>query len=86
MRQALPSKLPPGHRVAAAVNQKGGDAMMTIMPEAETLRELRQEPRQGDLFDTLLNQTGARSHTRKVDGLTCSEAQVEAILSEGEST
>lgn len=72
--------------MAEPVNQKGGDAMMTITPEAEKIRELMQEPRQADPFDQLLNQTGARFHARKADGLTCGEAQVEAILSEGEST
>jgi len=72
--------------VAEPFNQKGGDAMMIITPEAEKTREIMQEPRKGHLFDKLLKHAGARLHKRKVDGLTCREAQVEAILSEGEST
>jgi hypothetical protein len=61
--------------------------MMTITLEAgEEIREIMQEQRKDDLFDKLLKHTGACLHTRTVDGLTCSEAQVEAILSVGEST
>lgn len=36
--------------------------------------------------DTLRKRGSARAPQRPVDGLTCSEAQVEALLSEGEST
>ena len=86
MEKAFPSKFPKDHRVAEPVNQKGGDAMMTITPEAETIREIMQEQRKDDPFGELPKHAGARSRTRKVDGLTCSEAQIEAILSEGEST
>ena len=47
--------------------------MMTIASETgEKSREIAQEQRKAD--------------KRKADGLTCSEAEVEAILSEGEST
>jgi len=61
--------------------------MITITSKAEErIRELMQEQRKDDLFDDLLKHAGARSHKRGGDGLTCSEAQVEAILSEGEST
>jgi hypothetical protein len=35
---------------------------------------------------TLRKPAGARAPRRGDDGLTCSEAQVEALLSEGEST
>ena len=81
MEKAFPSKFPKDHRVAEPVN-----AMMTITPEAETIREIMQEQRKDDPFGELPKHAGARSRTRKVDGLTCSEAQIEAILSEGEST
>lgn len=60
--------------------------MMTIMPEAEKIREIMQEQPRTDLIHVLPKHASARSHKRDVDGLTCSEAQVEAILSEGEST
>jgi hypothetical protein len=36
--------------------------------------------------DKLRKRGSARAPQRAVDGLTCSEAQVEALLSEGEST
>ena len=60
--------------------------MMSITPEAEKIREIMQEQPRTDLIDELPKHTGARSRTRSGDGLTCSEAQIEAILSEGEST
>jgi hypothetical protein len=60
--------------------------MMPIASEAEKTREIMQERRKDHLLDKLLKHTSARLYKRKVDGLTCREAQVEAILSEGEST
>jgi hypothetical protein len=57
-----------------------GEAMMAISSKA------KGEQRKDDLFDKSLKRAGSRSHARGVDGLTCSEAQVDAILSEGEST
>jgi len=86
LKKAFPSKFPKDHSVAEPVNQKGGDAMMTITPEAEKIREIMQEQPRADLIDELPKHAGARSHTRAGEGLTCSETQVEAILSEGEST
>ena len=59
---------------------------MTITPEAEKIREIMQEHPRADLIDELPKHAGARSHTRAGNGLTCGEAQIEAILSEGEST
>jgi hypothetical protein len=37
-------------------------------------------------FDTARKPVGARAPQRAGDGLTCTEAQVEDLLSEGEST
>ena len=45
-----------------------------------------QEQRRDDLFDESLKRRGPRLPQRGVDGLTCSEAEVDALLSEGEST
>ncbi|HZC82357.1 MAG TPA: hypothetical protein VE222_11715 [Nitrospiraceae bacterium] len=61
--------------------------MMTFPSEAgEKMREqIMQEQRKDDMFDELLKQAGARSSKRESDILTCSEVQVETILSEGES-
>ena len=53
---------------------------MALGLEAET------EKRKATLLDESLNRVGAQSHTRGIGALTCSEAQVDAILSEGEST
>jgi len=86
LKKAFSSTFPKVHRVAEPLNQEGGDAMMTITPEAEKIREIMQEQRKDNLFDKLLKHAGARLHKHKVDRLTCSEVQVEAILSEGEST
>jgi hypothetical protein len=36
--------------------------------------------------DTVRKRAGARAPQRASEGLTCNEAQVEALLSEGEST
>jgi hypothetical protein len=52
----------------------------------EKIREIMQEQRKDDGLDELLKHGGARSHKRKVHELTCSEAEVDAILSEGKST
>ena len=51
---------------------------MAIGLEAET------EKRKDTLLDESLKRVGAQSHTRGIGALTC--AQVDAILSEGEST
>ena len=53
---------------------------MAIGFEAET------EKRNDTLLDESLKRMGAHSHTRGFGALTCSEAQVDAILSAGEST
>jgi hypothetical protein len=53
---------------------------MAIGLDAET------EKRNDTLLDESLERVGAYSHTRGIGALTCSEAQVDAILSEGEST
>ncbi|HEV8620173.1 MAG TPA: hypothetical protein VGQ79_04030 [Nitrospiraceae bacterium] len=60
--------------------------MMTITPEAEKIQVIMQEQPRADLIDGLPKRASARLHKHNADGLTCSEAQVEAILSEGEST
>jgi hypothetical protein len=48
--------------------------------------EVEVEQGKDDVFDKSLKRAGSRSHVRRGDGLTCSEPQVDAILSEGEST
>jgi hypothetical protein len=53
--------------------------MVAIRSQTET------EQRKDTLFDESLKRTGAGSHTQGVGVLTCTEAQVDAILSEGES-
>ena len=58
--------------------------MMTIT--SETGEKIREIPRKDDMVDEWRTHAGARSPKHAVDSLTCSEAQVEAILSEGEST
>lgn len=60
--------------------------MLSSTPGAEQRRGFMQEPPKDEPLDRPRNRTGARSYTRKADRLTCSEAQLEAILSEGEST
>ena len=48
--------------------------------------EVEAEQRKDDVFDKSLKRVGSRLPARGATGLTCSEAQVDAILSEGEST
>lgn len=54
--------------------------MMAIRAEAKT-KQQREDP-----FDKSRKRAGSRSRTGRPDGLTCSEAEADAILSEGEST
>jgi hypothetical protein len=53
--------------------------MVAIRSQAET------EQRKDTLFEESFKRMGTRSHTQGVGALTCTEAQVDAILSEGES-
>jgi hypothetical protein len=46
----------------------------------------RQEEGQDDLFDETLKPARDKSTRRETSGLTCNEASVDHILSEGEST
>ncbi len=54
--------------------------MMAISSEAEA-----EQPKD-HLFNKSLKRAGSRSPRRGVEGLTCSEAEVDALLSDGEST
>ena len=53
--------------------------------ETEAIESVGQEQQKDDLFDESLKRR-PRAFKRGVNGLTCSEAQVDAILSEGETT
>ena len=57
-----------------------GRTVMSIGLKPET------EQRKDTLLDKSLKRVSAHSHTRRIGALTCSEALVDVILSEGEST
>ena len=71
---SVPSKASvEGAWVRRPINQKGRGVMMILTPETrEKARKVAREQRE--------------AAKQKAEGLTCSEAEVEAILSEGEST
>ena len=50
------------------------------------IREPAQDQKKDDLFDKKLKRTRARLTRRETSGLTCNEASVDSLLSEGEST
>lgn len=60
--------------------------MIAIRSEAAAIEKIIQIPPKDELFNKLVKRSKARSFTRRVDSLTCGEAEVDAILSEGEST
>ena len=60
--------------------------MIAITSEAEAMEEIMQKQRKDDLFNKSLKRPGSRLPTRGVEALTCSEAEVDALLSDGEST
>ena len=60
--------------------------MIPIRSAVEAMGTIVQEQRTDDLVDELPKRHGPRLPPRGVDGLTCSEAEVDALLSEGEST
>jgi hypothetical protein len=53
--------------------------------EAEMTRETAQEQIKDDLFDKGLKHARGKLTRRRTSGLTCNEASVDNILSEGES-
>ncbi len=90
-------KFPKGHRVGkpgvgdmAQPNRsirRLGDAVLTCTSEAgEKNGEIVKQPRKNKRFGGLNKHASARAPKCAVPALTCSEAEVEAILSEGEST
>lgn len=61
--------------------------MTTITSETgEKIHEIMEKPRKDNMVDRWRKLARARLPKRAGDALTCSEAQIEAILSEGEST
>jgi hypothetical protein len=53
--------------------------------KAEMIRGPAQEQRQDDLFDVRVKHPRGKLTRRGTSGLTCNEASVDNILSEGES-
>lgn len=49
------------------------------------IRETAQEQKKDDLFEKNLKRTRGRLIRRETAGLTCNEASVDSVLSEGES-
>jgi hypothetical protein len=60
--------------------------MMAIRSEATAIGKIIRKSRKAEMFSKGLKRGKARSHKRGADSLTCGEAEVDAILSEGEST
>jgi hypothetical protein len=60
--------------------------MRKLSWEAEMIQETAQEQRKDDLFDQRLKHARGKLTRLATFGLTCNEASVDNILSEGEST
>ena len=76
-----------GQDVHGLGNRKKGALMAKLtLVAGENSEETVSEPQKGERLGGVRKQAGARPPQTTGDGLTCNEAQVEDLLSEGEST